>query len=408
MNELVTHPLGEDLELCTGCAACAAICPSASIVMQSNAEGFLYPQINSDLCDNCDRCRNICPVNPKNLSAKQDNRQNKKPSAVFATWHLNEVIRHESSSGGVFTALAESLLLQGGVVAGAAFDDNFVVRHILIENSDDLEKLRGSKYVQSEVPPSMYQFIRDSLTQGRIVLFSGTPCQVAGLRNYLRKPYDNLFCCDIVCHGVPSPKVFDVYKKMLERQYGARARRICFRRKDCGWKRYSVSLSFENNTEYRQVFSSDPYMLGFLKNIYLRESCYTCIFTNIERPGDLSIADFWQVADKYPDYDSDDKGTSLILVNTGKGRLWLKKCSKNLFIGPADLDTAIIGNPILVKPSNRPPEREIFYRDIERLSFADLKSKYALYTPMLYRRILGKIKKRLKEIICRSFLRYQF
>lgn len=235
MNELVTHPLGEDLELCTGCAACAAICPSASIVMQSNAEGFLYPQISSDLCDNCDRCRNICPV-LENLSAKQDNRQNKKPSAVFATWHLNEVIRHgKRSSGGVFTALAESLLLQGGVVAGAAFDDNFVVRHILIENSDDLGKTPWFSMFKAKFHRLCINNSSETrLRRGRIVLFSGTPCRVAGLRNYLCKPYDNLFCCDIVCHGVPSPKVFDVYKKMLERQYGARARRICFRRKDCG------------------------------------------------------------------------------------------------------------------------------------------------------------------------------
>lgn len=404
MNEVFTHPLGEDLETCTGCAACVAACPKGVIAMQPSSEGFLYPQINSALCDDCGLCRTTCPVNPKNLSKTQSNGQDsKKPSAVFAAWHLNEAIRHESSSGGVFTALAEAVLTQGGVVAGAAFDDDLVVRHILIENSTDLARLRGSKYVQSEIPQTMYQCMRDLLIQGRPVLFSGTPCQVAGLRNFLRKPYDNLSCCDIVCHGVPSPKVFDAYKTMLECQYGAKAQRIAFRRKDCGWKRFSVSLSFENNTEYRRIFNSDPFMLGFLQNIYLRPSCYDCKFTNTDRPGDLTIADFWNVEKRYPKYDQEDKGTSLILVNTAKGQVWLDVCHKRLFLGSADLETAIAGNSSLVRSVKRSSKRETFYRDFGVIPFSIIIRKYRLHAPSRTRRIIVLLKRHAKVILCALF-----
>jgi len=370
--------------------------------MKVDAEGFLHPQINPETCSDCDLCRTICPVKQKGLVEEANEKEliQGKPLNVFAAWHLDEDVRRESSSGGVFTALANVILADGGVVIGAAFDDNLVVRHILIEESTDLHRLRGSKYVQSDVSPAIYHRIHELLTQGRKVFFSGTPCQVAAIRSVLRKPYDNLFCCDIVCHGVPSPKVLDAYKTMLERQYDAKAQRIAFRRKDCGWKRYSVSLSFNNNTEYRRDLSSDPFMLGFLKNFCLRPSCYRCRFASIMRPGDLTIADFWGVVNKYPEYDTDDKGTSLVLVNTKKGHVWLDACAPFLFLGLADIETAILGNQSLVRPCMRPPQRDTFYHDLDALSFNTVVQKYQLYMPSFFKRIMLACQCRIKGMLC--------
>jgi coenzyme F420-reducing hydrogenase beta subunit len=318
---------------------------------------------------------------------------------VFAGWHLDDEIRRESSSGGVFTALANGVFADGGAVIGAAFDNNFAVRHIIIEKSADLHLLRGSRYVQSKVSPSTYHQLRELLKEGRRVFFSGTPCQVAAIRNYLQKPFDNFFCCDIVCHGVPSPKVFHAYKTMLENHHKAKVRKIVFRCKDYGWKKYSVSLSFENNKEYCTVFNVDPFMRGFLKNFFLRPSCYVCKFTNTIRPGDLSIGDFWGVSKRYPEYDPDDKGTSLVLVNAPKGRALLDNCHPFLFLRTADIETAVKGNPCLIRSCIRPRQRETFFRDLDAHSFKTLIRKYRLYPSSFPRKMAKKFRRKIKNFI---------
>ncbi len=380
--------------------ACAAACPNNTINIKTNAEGFIYPQINNLLCNDCGICQEICPVYKSTISANHtSNPDEEKVPTVFAAWHLDDRVRKDSSSGGVFTALAEEVLSKKGVVVGAAFDETYTLRHILIDNNDGLEKLRGSKYLQSEIRPTLYKRIKEILEQNRILLFSGTPCQVAGLRSFLHKSYDNLICCDVACHGVPSPKVFDAYKKMLEKQNKAKVMRIAFRRKDSGWKKYSVLLSFDNNTEYRSIYNEDPFMLGFLRNIYLRPSCYICQFARIDRPGDITLADFWGVGQKYPQYDKDDKGTSLILVNSSKGNLWFNQIKKSLFLGIADIDTAVGGNPILSQPSVRAQARDTFFRDLGQISFEKIIRKYQLYAPTLLQKYSRAIKRRIKRII---------
>ncbi|MCK9230921.1 MAG: Coenzyme F420 hydrogenase/dehydrogenase, beta subunit C-terminal domain [Syntrophales bacterium] len=367
--------------------------------MQPDHEGFLYPQINETTCNGCEICSETCPVNQRISDDVQNEESNHEgPIGVFASWHLDEDIRRESSSGGVFTALAEAVIARDGVVAGSAFDDNLVARHILIEASTDLDILRGSKYVQSEVSPAIYHRISEFLNHGRPVFFTGTPCQTAGLRNFLNKPYDNLLCCDMVCHGVPSLKVFSSYKIMLEQKYGAETGRIVFRRKDCGWKRYSVFLSFDNNTEYRRVFRTDPFMQAFLKNICLRPSCYACKFRSITRPSDLTLGDFWGVGKKYQEYDLDDKGTSLILVNTKKGQSLLDACRTSLFLGLADIETAVAGNLFLVQSCMRPPQRDTFYHDLGALSFETMVKKYRLYQPSFLRKVVRVLKSCVKNV----------
>lgn len=297
MISSLTHLLGNKKEVCTGCAVCAATCASESITMQPDSEGFLHPAIDPATCTDCNLCRQSCPVSTDTTETDRYSGTYKLPAPnVFAAWQMNETTRRESSSGGVFSALAENILAKGGIVVGASFDDQFGVRHILVDAVTELHRLRGSKYVQSEISPDIYRKIHQVLKADRLVLFSGTPCQVAGVNAFLGKDYQNLFTCDIVCHGVPSPKVFASYKTVMERRHGAKATRIAFRRKDCGWKRFSVSLSFDNDTEYLRVFNIDPFMLGFLRNICLRPSCHSCCFSRLPRVADITLGDFWALA----------------------------------------------------------------------------------------------------------------
>lgn len=396
MKTAATHPLGEALNACTGCAACAAVCAMDCITMEPDDEGFLHPRINTADCTDCGLCRQACPVcrGKPSEGVKEREETQGKPLHVFAAWHLNEAVRRESSSGGVFTALAESIFARGGVVVGAAFDDRLVVRHTLIETPADLHRLRGSKYVQSEVSSSLYRQIRDLLQQGRPVFFSGTPCQVAGLRGFLRRPDENLFCCDLICHGVPSPLLFARYGRYNQAK-GNPLANVSFRDKTTGWKYFSVRQHLQKGGSRLFSVFADPYMAAFLQDCALRPACYVCPFARMARFGDLTIGDFWGVAEKHPEYDRDDKGTSLVLVNTEKGMAWLDACRKCLFLGPADLDTALAGNPMLVRSSHRPPQRDRFYRDLNALSFRALIHRYHLHPSSWARRLLSDLKRRL-------------
>jgi len=402
----IALPLMEKQKLCkysscTGCAACAAICPMGCIVMQPDSESFLRPNINHSQCTSCYRCSATCPILqlgdvgegskdtmlPVSVVSVQSVANEKTLPLVYAAWHLDSSIRYESSSGGVFTALADNILADGGAVAGAAFDDLLVVRHIIIEKGAELQRLRGSKYVQSEISPAFLLKIHDMLEQGRKVLFSGTPCEVAGLRSFLRRPYENLFCCDLICHGVPSPMLFDRYVKnsMLK---GNQVLGINFRDKTKGWNKFGVRQRLQDGRNKLFPANSDPYMTAFLKDYALRPSCYECQFKTTERLGDLTIADFWGVKEKYPEFDTDDKGTSLILVNNDKGGAWLNACHPSLFFGEADLNTAITGNPSLVRSSFRPRQRDTFYSDLHSMSFSRFERSYNLSSTYIERIVL--------------------
>ena len=250
-------------EDCCGCHACRSACPLGIIEMVADNEGFLYPQVKEQLCTNCGICENVCQI----LSVPGEGERPK----AFAAWNRDNAVRAESSSGGVFSALMQQTLQQGGVIIGAAFDSTMILRHQSAQNDVESHKFRGSKYLQSLIGDA-YREAQEFLQQGRHVLFSGTPCQVAGLYAFLGNDNENLLTCDLVCHGVPSPKVFAAYTANLEKRHNAKVERIAFRRKDCGWKRFSVALSFDNGTEYRRVLTDDPFMLGFLRDTYLRPS----------------------------------------------------------------------------------------------------------------------------------------
>jgi len=294
---------------CTGCSACANICPVSCIRMTPDSEGFLHPQIDEEICITCGLCLKCCPL--YNRGAPRE------PLKVYAVINRSAEVRAQSSSGGVFRELAKAVINQGGVVCGAGWSSDFRVVHKLVDNFESLKELQGSKYVQSEIGDTFKEALQ-VLKTGRNVLFSGTPCQIAGFKSYLGREYDNLFCIDLICHAVPSPKVFEAYKNELVAKYKSSLRSISFRNKKYGWKRYSLAVVFGNDSEYLQPLDRDPFLRGFLNELYNRPSCHNCQVRELRSGSDLTLADYWNVHRTFAEMD-DDGGTSMVLVNTAKG-----------------------------------------------------------------------------------------
>lgn len=351
---------------CTGCHACTNICPKKCIFMKDDNEGFLYPIVDYNICIKCKRCVNVCPIN--------NNIKSYNTPIAYACYNKDENIRLNSSSGGIFSLLAEKMIDRGGVVFGAVFNDNFEVEHKYIETKENIELLRGSKYVQSKIGTS-YRQVKDFLESGREVLFSGTPCQIAGLKNYLVKAYSNLLTVDLICHGVPSPYVWQKYIKFRENKAGSEISKITFRNKKMGWKQFSVSFLFKNNTEYNKIYSNDLYMTAFLKNISLRPSCYNCRFKTLNRPSDITLADFWGVQNIFPEID-DDKGASLIFINSQLGEKIYSEILDNIVYKEVDILDAVKYNSAAIKSPLPHINREKFINDINIYTFDKLVNKY--------------------------------
>lgn len=373
---------------CCGCHACNNICPQKCISMLADDEGFWYPLVDEEKCVDCGLCVKVCPE----INIYSNLQSFEKPKAI-ASWNLNEDIRLTSSSGGIFTSIAKDVLEDNGIVFGVGYDEDFNVIHKEIVTIEGLEKLRGSKYVQSDINDT-YQRAKKYLNKGRKVLFTGTPCQIAGLYNFLQKDYENLLTCDLICHGVPSPKVFDSYKKYLEKQYNSNIKRIAFRHKKYGWKLYSVSILFNNDTEYSKPLTEDIFMQGFLRNHYLRPSCYECTYAKLPRIADITLGDYWGVSLKYPELD-DNKGTSLVLINTEKGQSILGLLEDELFIKEVELEHGIKGNPCLVKSVSRPKSRDSFFDDLNNKEFEYVIKKY-MSQPSLLKRSVNLAKRIVK------------
>lgn len=301
----------EDKSKCCGCGACAQVCPKHCITMTADNEGFLYSVVDKETCVDCGLCEWTChELHPK---------EERRPIKVMAAMNKNEEIRLKSSSGGVFHLLAEKTIKEGGVVFGARFDAQWQVVIDYAETLDGILAFMGSKYVQARTE-SAYQQTKQFLKEGRQVLFSGTPCQVAGLHQYLHKPYENLLTVDFICHGTPSPKVWGRYLEEVVHKVG-NVQKMDFRNKTRGWKNYNLHLTYnekERTCSMLSPFRENPYMKVFLRNITLRPSCYACQAKSGRSGSDLTIADFWGIDNVLPEMD-DDKGTSLVLIQTEKG-----------------------------------------------------------------------------------------
>lgn len=376
-----------DFEKCTGCHACHNACPVHCISMKANEEGFLYPVIDTEKCVDCGKCKSVCPV----LNEYRGNPKGK----AYACINNDEFVRMQSSSGGVFSLLAKYILSCNGVVFGAAFDDDLSVHHVEISNINDLGKLYGSKYLQSRIEDT-YEAAKAYLENGKIVMFAGTPCQISGLRVYLGKDYDNLYTQDLICHGVPSPAVWQAYLRFCEKNVGASTRKAFFRHKKHGWKRYSVQLSFDNSIEYIQLFFKDLYMRSFLSDICLRPACYSCHSKSVERESDITLADFWGIENVCPEF-FDDKGTSLVLVNSLKGKSLFDEISSQMKYKEVNIDEALKFNPSAYRAVVKPKNRDRFMKMIFEYPF-----DYAVrkcIPAQRFRRFLSRGKRLLYEII---------
>lgn len=340
-------------EECTGCTACSQVCPMKCISMKIDEEGFIYPTVDEAVCVECGRCKCVCPV----LHHDGGNA----PKKVLAEKNKDERIRRTSSSGGVFYEVAKQFIQNGGVVYGCAFDENMVARHICVKTIEGLEKLKSSKYVQSDMGNTMSE-IKRRLLQGEKVLFSGTPCQIAGLQNFLSKDYENLLLIDIFCHGVPSPTLFADYLDYLSKQYdGGKPISVNFRNKQRGWKRLYMEVCFDNGKRHYIYSGYDRYEGMFLHNLSLRPSCYECKFTKSERFGDITLGDFWGIGKKYPQWD-DDRGISVVMLNTDKGVDAYEQIADLFESREETLDTVKAGQRTLYAPTKKNPNRDAFYQ----------------------------------------------
>ena len=341
---------------CCGCTACLHVCPVGCISMQEDSEGFLYPVVEKNQCIQCHQCEKVCPV--------QTTEHAHMNTKTFVGYNRDEEIRQQSSSGGIFSAIAEWILQQNGVVVGAAFDKDFEVHHIAIETKEELEILRGSKYVQSRMD-DIYPAVKKYLEMERQVLFTGTACQIAGLKKYLNKEYDNLYTVDVLCHGVPSPKIWRMYLEEIKKQNNASIEKVEFRNKVNGWKNYSMNILFSNVQSYCVHFFEDTYMRMFLGNIDLRPSCYKCHFKNFPRSSDMTIGDSWGIENHMPGMD-DDKGTSVILVHSSSGEKMLEAIRENLIVREANLDEILPPTADSRKSVEMHPNRKKYWEGVKR------------------------------------------
>lgn len=347
-------------ENCFGCSACLNRCPVDAITMVENSEGFLFPQIAQEKCVKCGKCLSACP-------AANTSYINSADPECYAVMAENN-IRLQSSSGGVFTLLANFVLEKDGYVCGAAFSDDYSeVNHIIISDNEGLEKLRGSKYVQSNIQ-MVYRNIEEILVKGSPVLFTGCPCQVAGLYSYLQKDWANLYTVDLVCHGVPSPKAYKKFLQEREQQQG-NVKKVAFRDKSkYGWN-HSITIEFYNGDIDYLSRNKSSWLSSFLKLLTLRKSCGNCPYAKIPRQGDMTIADFWDI-DKYKKELDDGKGTSLVLVNNKKGKILLEELKqRGKVCEPAPLEHAKKYNAQLYSSSRLHPRRERFFRLLDLYDF---------------------------------------
>jgi NAD-dependent dihydropyrimidine dehydrogenase PreA subunit len=367
-------------EDCFGCTACASVCPKNAISFEKDKLGFLYPIIDNDRCIECNLCEKICPVQTYNSLL------NPKPKNVYAARHISLDEVKSSRSGAAFIAFSDVVLKKGGTVYGASLDDEFNVKHIKTTCSNDRDRLRGSKYVQSDLRGIIYEIKKD-LESGLYVLFSGTPCQVAGVEAAIpQKLKERLFSLDILCHGVPSPSLWKDYVHYQEEHHSARITKFEFRDKSInGWSDHIESMTFDNE----QHFTDKLYTNLFYTNSFFRKCCYKCPFATTSRVGDITLADFWGWEKVNKDINKDNRGISLLLINSSKGEALFEEAQSCLNTLSVDIADCMQRN--LEIPTPAPDFREEYVSYYVRNGFHRL-VKY-LYNPSIAQRLVRKIKR---------------
>lgn len=344
-----------DGSACTGCGACYNICPQQCISMIRDNEGFIYPIIDEDRCINCMSCIKNCPCNCG--SAIDNTSIEKKHLSVYAGKSRDAALRKKSSSGAVFSLLSKIVIDSGGCVCGAVFDEEFNVHHTVAYDIETFKGMRGSKYVQSEIY-DILPVIEKELQTGKPVLFSGTPCQIAGLGSFLGKEYDNLISVEVVCHGAPSPKVWGDYVK--SKKSAGVISYINFRDKKDSWKSYSISFNYKCGKIDSKFFLNDAYMKGFISDLYLRKSCYNCMFKENNSFADIELGDCWGIENICKELD-DDIGTSVIVIKSNKGKRFFDKICDSIDYTALKYSDVVKYNPSIAASSDRIKLRESFF-----------------------------------------------
>ena len=361
-----------DKSQCCGCCACIDICSHKAIKLKTDIEGFWYPEVDTELCTQCGLCEKVCPeLNIGDLK-KNDFPQ---PAKTFAAIHKRIDIRWDSTSGGAFSALANAMYAKGGYVSGAIYNDDFSVSNYISNSPNDLFKLRSSKYLQSKAE-GLYINIRNLLKNGEKVLACGTPCQMAALRSFLRKEYDNLIIVDFICRGVNSPKVYRKYLDSLERRYKGKVIYVKAKNKELGWRNLTRKVVFDNGEVYYGVSMEDDFRRGYHTNVYCRPSCYECKYKGFPRISDITIADYWGIENIDKNLDN-NIGTSMILLNSLKGIEYFEKAKKDLEYIETSLEAALGGNIALTSPIEQAKiDRKMFFEDLNCGTFDDVVQKY--------------------------------
>ena len=383
-----------ELNKCYGCRACEQVCAKGAITIKPNNEGFLYPTLNKDLCIDCGLCVKVCPYDTPAIMNK--------PQKAYAIQYKNDERLLNSSSGAAFPAIADYVLSKDGYVAGCIFNDEIEAVHIVTNEPHLVEKMSGSKYVQSNVN-NVYSSIKNLLSSGKLVLFSGTPCQVAGLYRFLRKPYDNLVTVDLICHGVPSPALLQDY---LHSTYEGKVIELKFRNKKMNGWRSQGSVKAINKDGKIVTRKTSPYIDSYYYYYYLQNSvsrmcCYECAFSTIERVSDITIGDYWGVKEVIQDI-AEAKGVSAILVNTEKGAEIYENIKSTLLSYDTSIDDVVARNGNLQRPCEKPHQRSYIYKKIKEQGYSTVAKEecnYQYVIPFVKSLIPSSLKQAIKKII---------
>lgn len=360
-----------DKSKCCGCNACGDVCPKDAITFKTDIEGFWYPEVNMERCIDCGLCEKVCPELHINELKKNDYEQ----PVTIAAINKNMKERWDSTSGGAFSALADAMYAQGGYVSGAVYNEDFSVSNFISDNPADLAKLRSSKYLQSNAE-GLYKRIRDLLRKGEKVLACGTPCQMAALRSFLHKDYDNLIIVDFICRGVNSPKVYRKYLDSLERKFGGKVVYVKAKNKELGWRNLTRKVVFDNGKVYYGVRMDDDFRRGYHTNVFCRPSCYVCQYKGFPRMADITIADYWGIEKVDKNLDN-NIGTSMILLNSKKGEAYFDLVKDKLEWEYTKFESILPGNIALRKPIEPAKiNRKQFFEDLDKGTFDDVVRKY--------------------------------
>lgn len=386
----------QDKSKCCGCNACGDVCAHGAISFVTDIEGFWYPEVDTTKCTDCGLCEKVCPI----LHAASKIERYRTP-VVYGAYAKDEVIRMDSTSGGIHSTLAQKVYEQGGYVGGAIYNDDHTVSQYISDNPQDLPKIRSSKYLQSS-SIGVYKEIKSLLKKGSLVFYCGSPCYIHALHKYLgEKEYDNLITCDFICRGANSPKVFLKYMEMLEKQYGSNATEIKFKNKKWGWHNFSLRVNFANGKQYCKDRWNDLFFIGYLQvGNFSRPSCYDCAFKGFPQKADITLADFWGIENLDKSMDQ-DKGTSLVLINSDKGQRLFNSIKDDVVWKEFSAGVLKHNDAANYSMVNMTKNRGEFFRDLSNMPFDKVAKKYFPLPSKssFFRKILKRIKRVVKKPI---------